>query len=490
MLSWEVRSAWRFAREGPPSWVGVRLVGLWILLVAVYAATLGIPAQTGLDYAGNEPHHLLAAESIVSDRDVDLSDEYRERAYASWYPRELKTDGREVARPAGRAARRRLRAADRARLRDRRRARRAGRDARAAGAGVRAGRGAGAADGPGAVGDGRRRRWSACPHPRWPPRRRSRRACRPRCCSPARRCARWRSASTRGALRRRRRAAARRAAVARAGPSWRPGAVVAWALVVWTLRERRRLRGARGGRGAGRVAGLLRDDQRSLLRRASRRARRAPRACRSCPSATSSACRGSRACGWTATSACCAGRRCSALVFFAGWLLYRSRRDQLARVAPARREAEACAGLLLAVVGRAIGGRGVARRPAGCAGRRSRACRWSPCCPRSRALSAWGLRHVPRPVGALLALFTLGASAWLRPRPSARAARRAGSRSTPGAVGPARAVFPDFTGAALGPPSCARCWRRGAAVLWWRERRAAGEWRRAAAASRTSKALH
>src|SRR4051812_22640058 len=69
---------------------------MWILLVAVYAATLGIPAQPGLDYAGNEPHHLLAAESILSDRDVNLSDEYAERSYASWYPRELKTDGREV----------------------------------------------------------------------------------------------------------------------------------------------------------------------------------------------------------------------------------------------------------------------------------------------------------------------------------------------------------------------------------------------------------
>src|SRR4051794_28685480 len=76
---------------------GVRLVGLWILLVAVYAATLGIPAERGTDYAGNEPHHLLAAESIVSDHDVDLADEYRDRSYASWYPRELKTDGRVVA---------------------------------------------------------------------------------------------------------------------------------------------------------------------------------------------------------------------------------------------------------------------------------------------------------------------------------------------------------------------------------------------------------
>ena len=68
---------------------GVRLAALWILLVAAYATTLSIPAQIGMDYAGAEPHHLLAAESIVSDRDVDLTDEYAERAYASWYPKEL-----------------------------------------------------------------------------------------------------------------------------------------------------------------------------------------------------------------------------------------------------------------------------------------------------------------------------------------------------------------------------------------------------------------
>src|SRR3954471_9830138 len=83
-------------RRGSPSWIRVRLLGLWILLVAVYAATLGIPAERGSDYAGNELHHLLAAESLVSDHDVDLADEYRDRAYASWYPRELKTDGRIV----------------------------------------------------------------------------------------------------------------------------------------------------------------------------------------------------------------------------------------------------------------------------------------------------------------------------------------------------------------------------------------------------------
>src|SRR3954462_7336829 len=83
-------------RRGSPSWIGVRPPGVWVFVVAVYDATLGIPAERGSDYAGNELHHLLAAESLVSDRDVDLVDEYRDRAYASWYPHELRTDGRMV----------------------------------------------------------------------------------------------------------------------------------------------------------------------------------------------------------------------------------------------------------------------------------------------------------------------------------------------------------------------------------------------------------
>ena len=160
-----------------------------------------------------------------------------------------------------------------------------------------------------------------------------------------------------------------------------PGAVVGWALVIWTLRERRRLAalsparrssaslvfyatindrfyGGLTPRAAGtaelpelplgyierlpRLAGLWLDREVGLLR-------------------------------WAPLLA---------LVFFAGWLLYRSRRDQLARVAPARREAEACAGAAARRGRRAGGRRGAARRAAACAARRSRACRWSPCCRR------------------------------------------------------------------------------------------------------------
>ena len=71
-----------------------RTLALWLLLFAVYAATLGLHAFAGSDYAGDEPHYLLAAESIVHDGNVDVSDEYAERAYARFYPYELRPHGR------------------------------------------------------------------------------------------------------------------------------------------------------------------------------------------------------------------------------------------------------------------------------------------------------------------------------------------------------------------------------------------------------------
>jgi hypothetical protein len=58
----------------------VRLLALWLVCFGAYAATLGTNAIDASDYAGNEPHHLLAAESIVSDRDVDLTNQYEDSA--------------------------------------------------------------------------------------------------------------------------------------------------------------------------------------------------------------------------------------------------------------------------------------------------------------------------------------------------------------------------------------------------------------------------
>jgi hypothetical protein len=178
-----------------------------------------------------------------------------------------------------------------------------------------------------------------------------------------------------------------------------------------------------------------------------------------------------------------------ALVFFAGWLLYRSRRDQLARVAAARREAEACAGLLLTVVGAqllvvAFLFSGELRGPS------FPGVPMVAALPCAAALSAWALRHVPRLVGALIALVTLGASAWLVILERRESLDGWLDHGTEAPWGPLVNVFPSFTGNALYPALVCGLLAGGAVFLWWRERRAAGEWRRAAAASRTSKALH
>jgi hypothetical protein len=75
----------------------VRPALIWLLLFGIYAATLGIDAFGASDYGGDEPHYLLAAESIVSDGDVDLTDEYADAAYRDWYPYALDVHGRPTA---------------------------------------------------------------------------------------------------------------------------------------------------------------------------------------------------------------------------------------------------------------------------------------------------------------------------------------------------------------------------------------------------------
>jgi len=59
----------------------LRLAALWLLLAAVYAVTLTIPATATDQYAGDEPHYLLAAKSWSEDGDMDLSNQYAERQY-------------------------------------------------------------------------------------------------------------------------------------------------------------------------------------------------------------------------------------------------------------------------------------------------------------------------------------------------------------------------------------------------------------------------
>jgi hypothetical protein len=71
-----------------------RAAAVWIVLFAAYAATIGLPSFGTSQFGGDEPHYLLTAESIVSDHDLDLRDEYAARAYRSWYPYVLERHGR------------------------------------------------------------------------------------------------------------------------------------------------------------------------------------------------------------------------------------------------------------------------------------------------------------------------------------------------------------------------------------------------------------
>ena len=74
---------------------GVRRAAvLWLVLFAAYAATIGLPAFGSSQFGGDEPHYLLTAESIVSDHDLDLRDEYATLAYRDWYPYVLERHGR------------------------------------------------------------------------------------------------------------------------------------------------------------------------------------------------------------------------------------------------------------------------------------------------------------------------------------------------------------------------------------------------------------
>ena len=74
----------------------MRLAALGALLLAVYAATLTIPATAGERYAGDELHHLLAARSWVEDGDLDLADQYTERQWRAFSGRAVETSGTAV----------------------------------------------------------------------------------------------------------------------------------------------------------------------------------------------------------------------------------------------------------------------------------------------------------------------------------------------------------------------------------------------------------
>src|SRR3954467_8421096 len=67
---------------------------LWLVLFAAYLSTLGLHAFGAAQYAGDEPHYLLAAQALVDDGDLDVRDDVAERGYDDFYPYTLERHGR------------------------------------------------------------------------------------------------------------------------------------------------------------------------------------------------------------------------------------------------------------------------------------------------------------------------------------------------------------------------------------------------------------
>jgi hypothetical protein len=57
---------------------------LWLVFFAAYAATLGLHLGASERYSRDEAHVLMVAESITSDGDIDLRDEYAQHAWRKW----------------------------------------------------------------------------------------------------------------------------------------------------------------------------------------------------------------------------------------------------------------------------------------------------------------------------------------------------------------------------------------------------------------------
>ena len=63
----------------------MRLVALFVLLFAAYAATLALPGRGSDDRSARESRYLMVATSLHEDGDLAVADEYRDRAYREFH---------------------------------------------------------------------------------------------------------------------------------------------------------------------------------------------------------------------------------------------------------------------------------------------------------------------------------------------------------------------------------------------------------------------
>ena len=60
-------------------------VALFVLLSVAYSFSVGIRATRGASITGDEPFYLLTTQSLISDRNLDLRNQYAERSYRSFF---------------------------------------------------------------------------------------------------------------------------------------------------------------------------------------------------------------------------------------------------------------------------------------------------------------------------------------------------------------------------------------------------------------------
>jgi hypothetical protein len=66
---------------------------IYLLSVGIFFMTTSLFYFQKIHLSGDEPHYILIAQSIVEDGDVDLSNNMREKTYASFHPVEIKSHG-------------------------------------------------------------------------------------------------------------------------------------------------------------------------------------------------------------------------------------------------------------------------------------------------------------------------------------------------------------------------------------------------------------
>jgi hypothetical protein len=70
-----------------------RALVVWLVLFGLYAATIDMRAFDRSSYAGDEPRFLVTARALTHRGDANVFDDYRSRTYQSFYPHRLASGG-------------------------------------------------------------------------------------------------------------------------------------------------------------------------------------------------------------------------------------------------------------------------------------------------------------------------------------------------------------------------------------------------------------